>query len=532
MMGIKKDQPELFSYIALEERIPRDHPLRKVKSLVDFGFVRQEVSGLYGYNGNESVDPAVILKLMFLLFFDRIKSERELMRQLGYRLDYLWFLGYGLNDMVPDHSVLSKARRRWGWKIFMDFFIRVVLQCVELGLVSGDKIYLDGTLVDANASLDSVVKGSTALIEQLKRVYLEQEGKLEEDAEFRVVRGEEEGGEEEGGEAGREEGSGTSAGVGSGDQNLNRGLVSKTDPEAAMVKKGNLASRPRYKSHRAVDDRCGVIVAVASTAGDVEENALLKDLVRGSEESTGIRVKTVVGDSQYGTVDNFRECMKLGIKPHMSDLSYVQGLSGAGRRSGIFGLEKFVYDRERDLYLCPGGEELNRRRQKKEKKAYEYGISGKVCNVCELKLQCTRSKTGRSIKRYEDQDLIDQARLESRSFEARADRRNRKHLGEGSFADAENNHGLKRSRWRRLWRQKIQDFLIAICQNIRIMIRWVQLDPALWVGKIRLRGLAERISAGLGQIWPVLDKFWRIRMVLGAVWKNWTEQPLAGGIPD
>lgn len=181
-MGIKKDQPELFSYIALEDRIPQDHPLRKVKSLVDFGFVRQEVSGLYGYNGNESVDPAVILKLMFLLFFDRIKSERELMRQLGYRLDYLWFLGYGLNDTVPDHSVLSKARRRWGWEIFMDFFIRVVLQCVELGLVSGDKIYLDGTLVDANASLDSVVKGSPALIEQLKRVYLEQEGKLEEDA--------------------------------------------------------------------------------------------------------------------------------------------------------------------------------------------------------------------------------------------------------------------------------------------------------------------------------------------------------------
>ena len=330
MPGRQVEEEKLFYYgVNLEQRVRRDHPLRKIKEQVDFSFVREQTAALDGINGNESVDPVVILKLMFLLFYDRIKSERELMRMLPERLDYLWFLGYGLEDAVPDHSVLSKARRRWGFKVFMDFFMRVVLQCVELGLVSGDKIYLDGTLVDANASLDSVVKGSPALIEQLKRVYLDQEAKLEE-AEFRVVSGEEAGGEDEGGEAGSEEGPGTSAAGGSGDQKLNRCLVSKTDPEAAIVKKGKLAARHRYKSHRAVDDRCGVIVAVASTAGDVEENALLKDLVRGSEESTGIRVETVVGDSQYGTVENFRECMKLGIKPHMSDLSYVQGLSGAG----------------------------------------------------------------------------------------------------------------------------------------------------------------------------------------------------------
>jgi len=396
--------------------------------------------------------------------------------------------------------------------------------------VDGGKIYLDGALVDANGSLDSVVKGSPALIEQLKRVYLEQEAKLEE-AEFRVVKSEEDG-EDEGVEEGSEEGSGTSAVGGSGYQKLNLGMVSKTDPEAAIVKKGKLAARPRYKSHRAVDDRCGVIVAVASTAGDVGENALLMDLVRGSEESTGIRVKTVVGDSQYGTVDNFRECMKVGIKPHMSDLSYVQGLSGAGRRSGIFGWEKFVYDRERDLYLCPAGKELKRRRHQQDRKAYEYGISGKVCNGCELKGQCSRSKSGRSIKRHEDQDLIDQARLESRSFEARADRRKRKHLGEGSFADAENNHGLKRSRWRRLWRQKIQDFLIAICQNIRILIRGAKLDPALAMGKTRVPGLAGRFLVEMGAILRFSGGIMRIRMVLGAVWKNWIEQPLAGGALD
>jgi len=89
------------------------HPLRRVKATIDFGFVREEVAHCYGKNGNESVAPEVILKMMFLLFFDDIKSERELMEVIGERLDYLWFLDYGLDEKIPDHSVLSKARARW-----------------------------------------------------------------------------------------------------------------------------------------------------------------------------------------------------------------------------------------------------------------------------------------------------------------------------------------------------------------------------------------------------------------------------------
>ena len=64
----------------------------------------------HGIRGNESVDPAVILKLMFLLFYENIKSERALMRQLSLRMDRLWFCGYDLDEKTPDHSVISKAR--------------------------------------------------------------------------------------------------------------------------------------------------------------------------------------------------------------------------------------------------------------------------------------------------------------------------------------------------------------------------------------------------------------------------------------
>lgn len=144
---------ELFSYsVDLEKRVRADHPLRQVVERIDFSFVREAIQDCYGKNGNESVDPEIILKLMFLLFWDDIRSERELMRMLPERLDYLWFLGHSLDDEVTDHSVLSKARRGWGSEVFESLFIRSVIPCVEAGLVESSKVHMDGSLVDANAS--------------------------------------------------------------------------------------------------------------------------------------------------------------------------------------------------------------------------------------------------------------------------------------------------------------------------------------------------------------------------------------------
>ncbi len=132
--------------------------LRKINKVLDLGFVRGDVAGFYGSNGNVSVDPVIIIKLMLLLFLDDVRSERELMRIVPLRLDYLWFLGYGLEDEIPNHSVLSKARKRWGAEVFERLFARSVEQCVAAGLVDGSKLYVDGSLVAANASRNSVIE--------------------------------------------------------------------------------------------------------------------------------------------------------------------------------------------------------------------------------------------------------------------------------------------------------------------------------------------------------------------------------------
>jgi transposase len=446
MMGVKESQKDLFSYrVDLDRRIRPDHPLRRVLDKVDFTFVRGEVAASYGFNGNVSVDPAVILKLMFLLFYDDVASERELMRIVPERLDWLWFLGYGLDDELPDHSVLSKARRRWGVTVFEKLFVRILGQCVAAGLVDGKKIHVDASFIDANASKDSILKGPPELVAALKEVYQATESKLEDTTTPESIIG------------------------------VNDKMVSKTDPDAGLARIGGGQSRPRYHHHRVVDDAQGVITAVETTSGSIAENRRLMDLVEQHEANTGEAVQTVVADSKYGTVENFVACQQQGITTHMGDVLAKQ--TNSPRRQGIFPDTAFLYDAATNTYRCPAGQKLVPRRLHSKRRTWEYHTARGVCDACALRAQCTRASYGRTIKRHEHQELLGRAREQAHSPAAYRDRRRRQHLAEGSFADAANNHHFKRSRWRRLWRQQIQDFLIATIQNVKILLKVRPLPP-------------------------------------------------------
>src|SRR3982074_3613362 len=141
MMGERDPQKQLWSYqVNLDQRVRSDHPLRRINETLELDFVRREVAKFYGTKGNVSEDPVVIMKMMLVLFLDNVRSERELMRIIPERLDYMWFLGYGLDDVIPNHSVLSKARKRWGQELFDTLFYRVVTQCVEAGVIDGRNI--------------------------------------------------------------------------------------------------------------------------------------------------------------------------------------------------------------------------------------------------------------------------------------------------------------------------------------------------------------------------------------------------------
>jgi len=128
MMGRKQHRQEQLFYtsFSLDERIGADDRLRQIREVVDFSFVRPAVADLYRDVGDPSADPIVLLKLVLISFLENIPGERELMRRLPERLDWLWFCEYDLDSKLPDHSVLSKARRRWGLDVFEEFFLRIL----------------------------------------------------------------------------------------------------------------------------------------------------------------------------------------------------------------------------------------------------------------------------------------------------------------------------------------------------------------------------------------------------------------------
>jgi transposase len=416
MMGHQAppDDP-LFSYkVQLETRVRKDHLLRRIKERIDFTFIYEAVEETYGTTGHVSVPPPVILKLMLLLVLYNVRSERELMETLPERLDWLWFLGYTLETAIPDHSVLSKARRRWGEEVFRTFFESIITRCVQAGLIDGTKVFVDSSFIDAHASKDSVIP-----------VYQEFARRLDEHPYAAV----------------------------------NREHLSTTDPDASLVRAQG-TSRPRYKTHRAVDPAHGVITAVEVTPGVVNEAHRLLPLLDSHEETTGITASTVVADSKYGTTDNFLACHDRAVRPHMRSLA-------ASRRNDVFPEEDFSYDPAADTYRCPMQRILSRSTISGDYVIYR--AKAKHCRGCPRKTECTRNKTGRTITRHVRQELLDSLHHQACSASARRDLRARQHLMEGTFARAVP-LGFKRARWRRLWRVTIQEYLTCAIQNIGILI--------------------------------------------------------------
>jgi transposase len=471
-------QSKLFYHqINLEQRVPPNHTLRKIQEKIDFDFIYGEVRDTYGDNGNVSIPPPVILKMMLLLVFYNVRSERELMETIPLRLDWLWFLGYDLDSEVPNHSVLSKARARWGMEAFRDFFERVVWQCVEAGLVDGRKIFIDSSLVDANASNNSVIDTHSLKI-HLRDNYRKLEARLEEV-------------EEERRDASRKY------------EKKNSRYMSTTDPDAAIVNRGK--PKLTYQVHRVVDGRSEVITATETTVGDVNEAHVMVPLLESHQANTGRGAETVVADSKYGTIENFLACDDRGVEAHMPDLREIS--SKRTGKQNIFGEERFEYDRESDTYCCPAGHRLKPRSLHMSRQSRDYAAPKKVCGACDLRDQCTKNKSGRTIKRHLRQEDLDRMREASRSAKAKRDIKTRQHLMERSFARG-TWYGFDRARWRRLWRVKIQEYLIAAVQNIEVLLRYgEQPKKSLLVKVNQVKGVIKEI------IQPILSIIKHLRVM-------------------
>lgn len=462
MMGKPNQlEPKLFYHgVSLDRRIPRNHPLRKIEQHINFNFIRSQVADLYGIRGQPSVDPAVILKLMFLLFYENIKSERALMQQLPLRLDWLWFCGYDLDDQTPNHSVLSKARRRWGLDVFTQFFENILLQCIKAGLVDGETIHIDSSMIDANASKDS-------LKAQVRLVGSELYEELEENT--------------------------------ASEKKLPK-RVSTTDSDARLGKKYGKTTLG-YKDHRGVDDKHGIITATVTTPANVNDEKVLTEVIDTHQENTQTTVKTAVADKAYGVGENYKHFHEQGITPCISHQRT------SSRCDPAFNHDTFNYDKANNCYICPAGEKLQQHQLKPHENRVVYKADRGTCQRCQHFEKCvTSKKSGRQIERNMNKAYIDWADNCLSSYERKRLMARRKHKAEGSFADA-TNHGFKRSRFRGMKKVQLQNLMIAATQNLRKLMRHICRKPTARAFSVVLRGRLRVVFFSCSPFLPVKQFF-------------------------
>ena len=282
MRGDDRQQSDLYSYISPEARVPKDHPLRPLRRMVDAALTElsPEFEALYSRLGRPSIPPEKLLRALLLQALYTVRSERLLMEQLDYNLLFRWFVGLNTDDPVWDVTVFSKNRERLlEGEIHQLFFQKVVEQARAQGLMSDEHFTVDGTLIEAWAGHKSFKPKGTGKPKG---------GSRNPDADF------------------------------TGEKRSNDTHASTTDPDARLYRKSyGTESKLSYAGHVLMDNRHGLAVAGRLTLASnrSEREAALE---MAADDMPGQSRATLGGDKGYD-VRWFLEAVRaLKITPHIA----------------------------------------------------------------------------------------------------------------------------------------------------------------------------------------------------------------------
>lgn len=449
MMRIKQKESKLFYNFSLSSRVPKDHFLRKLEETVDFSFIHNLARPYYSYTGQPSVDPVVLLKMMLIGYIYDITSERKLAQELKVNLAFMYFLGYDIDEETPNHSVLSKARRRFGSKIFEEFFERLVEECKSKGLIQAEKAFIDSSLIPANASFYSIIDCDRRIA--LKHTPKEYLKKVEEAnlAEDDTRPAEEDEPKQQPSKLPK-----------------NKTCHSTTDPDASIIRYKNKPPQLAYKQHISVDNGpAKIITACATTPAAVADEHKLTHLISKAYERHGILPKEVGADTKYGTADNYRFLFETAILPSIPN-------HGTKNSKGLWGKDRFTYNKEKDRYRCPRGRILKLNGFMKEQRHIIYRAKAKHCNACKYRKKCTESSQGRSVIRHVHEASLERAKEYLKTIQAKLTISERHKIVETAFASEKKDLGLKRARFRGLINVGIQSLLTATAYNIKKLVKY------------------------------------------------------------
>jgi len=469
------DEPILVS---LEGLVPQSHFYRHLEHTLDLAFVRALVRDTYAEIGRPSIDPVVFFKLQLILFFEGLRSERQLMRVVADRLSLRWYLGYDLTESLPDHSSLTRIRERYGVAVFRGFFEAVVEQCVAAGLVWGKELYIDSTDVAANASIDSL-QPRFAVEAHLAQLFAEKDNAdddgnddpegtsgpaclpvaLTDEARADLA---ERANERHDwiGEMGRPDRTRTSGPY----RRTADFRASATDPDASPLRPSGSGVRLGYHDHYVVDGgKARIILTTLVTPAEVQDNQPAVDLLWRTRFRWKLHPRQVTGDTKYGTIENIVAIEDQRMRAYLP-------LSAAGQRTDVFGEHDFRYDAAEDAYHCPGDKVLRFLSQSDATHRRIYQARATDCTACALRARCTTSPRGRRISRDLDETYLDRVRGYHATEPYAKAMRKRKVWVEPLFAEAKDWHGLRRFRLRGLDKVNGAALVIATGQNLKRLL--------------------------------------------------------------
>jgi len=440
----KSGQGQFFYEFNLDDVVPPDHLVRKIDTVLDLGWVHKELAPYYSHTGRPSIDPELMIRMLIVGYVFAIRSERMICREVQVNLAYRWYCRLGIEDQVPDHSAFSRARheRFRESDALRRVFERVVTICIVAGLVGGEAFSVDASLIKADVDKHKRVPGDQPIDwptpEQASHAVREYLATLD-------AAPDDEG----------ESGDGGSSGGGKPPKEM-----SLTDPQAAWVARKSMDPFFAYDANYLIDNKLGIIVDAEGTrANRTDEIAVTETMIERVERRFGLAPERLAGDTAYGAARLLKWFWDRGITPH------VPVWDKSKQTGGRFTKEDFVFDRDRNVYICPAGAELTHSGIIDQGRILPYRASKNDCSICTLKPQCTTAPA-RKVSRDIDEDVRDQVRALANTEAFQVSRHERKKV-EMRFAHMKRIHKLDRLRLRGLSGAKDEVLLTAIAQNLR-----------------------------------------------------------------
>ena len=428
-------QDRLFYEFDLEDMVPGDHLLRRLDAVLELSWLRGELAPYYSHTGCPSVDPELLIRMLIVGYCYSIRSERRLCQEVKMNLAYRWFCRLGLEDRVPDHSTFSVNRhgRFRASDILRKVFEEVVCGCMTAGLVGGEGFAVDASVIEADASRFQRVKGAEVdwtPEQRTSRPVREYLVALE--SENPPI-----------------------------NPKQKPKAMSPSDPCAAWTTRGRHKVMFGYSLNYLIDMENAVILDVEATPTRISKEVdATETMIERVEERFSLKPDRLAGDVAYGTGETLGWLVDRDIDPHIPvwDQSEVAA-------DGRFVRDDFTYDRDRDLYICPGDKELKTSGTVHDGTTIKYIAKRSDCSICPLKPNCTSGRE-RRISRDVNEEARDYTRavMETEAYGVSCGERKKI---ERLFGEAKQILSMVRIRLRGLTGARDEFLLTATVQNLK-----------------------------------------------------------------